>query len=93
MKAQWRGKSLASLHFKRAAIGEINAKIFHLSQERARVEGEFLAELAMLLERPDAALLDSHHVCSESPVETCVYEVTLGTEAPGCLFCKKPISR
>lgn len=93
MKREWQGKSLDSLLAKRREIGRINRQMFRLSNQRRQIEREFLDELAVLLGCPDAALMDSHHVCPESPIEHCVFEVILSAEDPGCMFCGGKINR
>lgn len=93
MRSEWQGKSLVSLLGKRAKIGRINEQIFALSQRRGEIERDFLDELAVLLGCPDATLLDSHHVCPESPIEHCVFEITINTTDLGCMFCGGKINR
>jgi hypothetical protein len=93
VKSEWRGKSLESLLDRRAEIGRINEQIFALSQRRGQIERDFLDELAVLLGCPDATLLDSHHVCPESPIERCVFEIVLSTEDLNCIICGGTISR
>lgn len=93
MKSEWQGKSLDSLKEKRAEIGRINEQIFHLASRRGEVERAFLAELAALLGDPEAILVDSHHICPESPIERCVFEITASRKDLGCLFCGGSIYR
>lgn len=93
MKSEWKGKSLDSLKKKRAEIGRINEQIFRLASRRGEIERSFLAELAALLGDPEATLIDSHHICPESPIEHCVFEVTASRKDPGCLFCGGSIYR
>lgn len=93
MKREWQGKSLDSLLDKKREIGRINEQIFLLAGQRGRIEHEFLEELAALLGCPDAALMYSHHICPESPIERCVFEVVLSTDDLGCMFCGGKINR
>lgn len=93
MRSEWQGKSLVSLLGKRAKIGRINEQIFALSQRRGEIERDFLDELAVLLGCPEATLLDSHHVCPESPIEHCVFEITIDNTDLGCMFCGGKINR
>ena len=93
MRSEWQGKSLKSLLDKRMEIGRINEQIFTLSQQRGQLERDFLDELAVLLGCPDATLLDSHHICPESPIEHCVFEITINTTDLGCMFCGGKINR
>lgn len=90
---EWEGKPLGSLALKRQQIGFLNEQIYLLAQERVRIERSFLDELAEVLGRPGAALLDSHHPCPGSPIGHCVFEVTLSTEDLDCLFCGGRINR
>jgi len=62
-------------------------------QQGGEVERAFLAELAALLGDPEATLIDSHHICPESPIEHCVFEITASRKDPGCLFCGGSIYR
>lgn len=93
MKREWQGKSLDSLLAKRREIGRINEQIFRLSDRRGRIERDFLDELAVLLGCPEATLLDSHHICPESPIEHCVFEITIDTTDLSCMFCGGKINR
>lgn len=93
MRSEWQGKSLVSLLGKRAEIGRINEQIFALSQQRGQIERDFLDELAVLLGCPEATLLDSHHICPESPIERCVFEITIDNTDPSCMFCGGKINR
>lgn len=93
MKDEWQGKPLDSLKAKRLLIGRLNGQIFALAEQRGRIEHDFLEELAALLGCPGATLLDSHHVCPESPIEHCVFEITTSTDDLGCLFCGGKINR
>lgn len=93
MRSEWQGKSLGSLLSKKLEIGRINEQIFALSQRRGQLERGFLDELAALLGCPDATLLDSHHICPESPIDHCVFEITINTTDLGCMFCGGKINR
>ena len=46
-----------------------------------------------MLGDPEATLIDSHHICPESPIEHCVFEITASRKDPGCLFCGGSIYR
>lgn len=93
MTSDRQDRSLASLWSKRATIAEINAEIFQLAQKRQQIEGEFLRELAVLIGRPGAALLDSHHACPGSLIGNCVFEIKPTDSNVHCLFCGGGINR
>lgn len=88
-----RDERLDSILAKRNEIGRINMQIVELARQRGEIEREFLAEVAVMIGRPGATLLDSHHRCPTSPIGHCLFEITAETDDSACLFCRKPINR
>lgn len=93
MTGEQRQALLASLLHKQGRVQEINARIFALAERRNRIERIFLEELAALLGKEGAILLDGHYECAGSPIGRCVFEVTTKTDDLVCLICEGKINR
>lgn len=88
-----RREDLESLGAKRREIAQINAKMLALSDRRSRIERALLDELANLLNMAGTALLDSHYACHRSPIQHCVFIISMDEKNPDCIFCEGSLNR